>query len=103
MADLGYDDKVAIITGAGGGLGREHALLLASRGARSGRLHPGVGEGLRPVTHSITRYRIRLEIFRATVARPPSGLAPAGEWHDRAGLERLALTAAHRRIARQLA
>jgi NAD(P)-dependent dehydrogenase (short-subunit alcohol dehydrogenase family) len=34
MADLGYDGKVAIITGAGGGLGRQHALLLASRGAR---------------------------------------------------------------------
>lgn len=34
MSDLGYDGKVAIITGAGGGLGREHALLLASRGAR---------------------------------------------------------------------
>jgi NAD(P)-dependent dehydrogenase (short-subunit alcohol dehydrogenase family) len=34
MADLGYDGKVAIITGAGGGLGREHALLLARRGAR---------------------------------------------------------------------
>jgi NAD(P)-dependent dehydrogenase (short-subunit alcohol dehydrogenase family) len=34
MAELGFDGKVAIITGAGGGLGREHALLLASRGAQ---------------------------------------------------------------------
>jgi NAD(P)-dependent dehydrogenase (short-subunit alcohol dehydrogenase family) len=33
MADLGFDGKVAIITGGGGGLGRSHALDLAKRGA----------------------------------------------------------------------
>jgi NAD(P)-dependent dehydrogenase (short-subunit alcohol dehydrogenase family) len=33
MAELGFDGKVAVITGAGGGLGRSHALELARRGA----------------------------------------------------------------------
>ncbi len=34
MAEINYDGRVAVVTGAGGGLGRSHALLLASRGAK---------------------------------------------------------------------
>jgi A/G-specific adenine glycosylase len=69
--------------------------------------HPWVPAGstrverLGSLVHHITRYRHRLTICRIVVADALAETDSGGRWHTRCGLERLALTGAHRKIARQ--
>jgi NAD(P)-dependent dehydrogenase (short-subunit alcohol dehydrogenase family) len=83
MADLGYDGKVAIVTGAGGGIGRQHALLLASRGALVvvndvGGAVDGSGSDVGPGQHVVDEIQTaggEAVVDTNTVATPDGGAA----------------------------
>jgi NAD(P)-dependent dehydrogenase (short-subunit alcohol dehydrogenase family) len=83
MSELRFDGRVAIITGAGGGLGREHALLLASRGASVvvndlGGAQDGTGSSATPaekVVEEITAAGGTAVADANTVATPEGGAA----------------------------
>src|SRR5882724_6870631 len=62
MPELRFDDRVAVITGAGRGLGRAYALLLASRGAKvvvndPGRSLQGEGDDAGPAEEVVRQIK----------------------------------------------
>jgi NAD(P)-dependent dehydrogenase (short-subunit alcohol dehydrogenase family) len=83
MSELRFDDRVAVITGSGRGLGRSYALLLASRGAKVLVNDPGgslKGEGVdagpaEEVAREIRALGGRAVACTASVATPEGGSA----------------------------
>jgi NAD(P)-dependent dehydrogenase (short-subunit alcohol dehydrogenase family) len=83
MSELRFDDRVAVITGGGRGLGRSYALLLASRGAKVVVDDPGgslKGEGVdagpaEAVAREIRALGGQAVACTASVATPEGGNA----------------------------
>jgi NAD(P)-dependent dehydrogenase (short-subunit alcohol dehydrogenase family) len=83
MPELRFDGRVAVITGAGRGLGRAHALLLASKGARVVVNDPGgslKGDGIdlgpaEEVVREIKAARGEAVACTESVATPEGGRA----------------------------
>jgi NAD(P)-dependent dehydrogenase (short-subunit alcohol dehydrogenase family) len=93
MTELRFDNRVAVITGAGRGLGRAYALLLASRGARVVVNDPGAslkGDGLdvgpaQEVVHEIQAAGGEAVACTESVATPEGGQAIVQSALDRYG------------------
>jgi len=62
-----------------------------------GRAPPDL-EPLCTIKHSITRYRITLEAFRAPIATTPGQRSFSGNWVRRTQFNKLAFSSAHKRI-----
>jgi len=75
-----FDDQVVIVTGAGGGLGREYALLMAARGAKvvvndlGGNVH-GAGDGHEPADKVVAEIQ---DVGGTAVANYDSVATPEG-------------------------
>jgi len=85
MADIRFDNQVAVITGAGGGLGRQHALALAARGAKVvvndlGGALDGTGGGSEPA----------LKVVAEIKAAGGQAIADGASVTDEAGLRAMA-------------
>ena len=54
------------------------------------------------IKHSITRYRITLQVFGARLSKPIPQSPPTSRWLNRTELDQLAFVAAHRKIIQRL-